>query len=55
MANRPRPRCPECDMAMGPVFRKRPRGETYARVPDVFWCQDCTNLARGRKDPDFVE
>lgn len=34
---------------MEPMYRKRARGETYARVPDVFWCDDCAKLARGRK------
>jgi len=48
MANRPRPRCPDCGQAMGPVFRKRPRGETFARINDVFWCDTCESLARGR-------
>lgn len=48
MPNRARPRCPKCGAAMAPVFRKRERGETYARVPEVFWCEEDTLLAKGR-------
>lgn len=48
MPNRPRPRCPKCGAAMAPVFRKRERGDSYARVPDVFWCEKDGKLAKGR-------
>lgn len=48
MPNRPRPRCPGCGTAMDPVFRKRSRGDTFARVPEVFWCDACGKGARGR-------
>src|SRR5260221_6681879 len=40
MPNRIRPRCPTCDSAMGPVFRKGPRGHAFVRVPDAFYCPD---------------
>jgi len=33
---------------MDPVFRKRARGESFARVPEVFWCDDCGRGAKGR-------
>lgn len=49
MVNRPRPRCTGCEQAMAPVFQKRIRGSTFSRVPDVFWCNDCEALARGRR------
>jgi hypothetical protein len=39
---------------MGPLFRKRSRGETYARVPDAFYCPDHDLVARGRKDPQYL-
>jgi hypothetical protein len=39
---------------MAPVFRARERGEGYARVPDVFWCEDHQKLAKGRKTVKFV-
>lgn len=41
-------------MAMEPVFRKRPRGDSYARVPDVFYCVDHGSLAKGRKKTQFL-
>jgi len=49
MPNRVRPRCPQCEAAMLPVFRQRPRGATYERIPDVFHCPDHEVMARGRK------
>lgn len=49
MANKPRPRCPECDQAMAPLYRKRPNGTTYARAGATFWCDDHEILAMGRK------
>ncbi|MGQ0536927.1 MAG: hypothetical protein ACT4PT_12755 [Methanobacteriota archaeon] len=33
---------------MAPVFQKRIRGATFARVRDVFWCDECATLSRGR-------
>lgn len=54
MPNRPRPRCPKCSAAMEPLYRKRLRGDTYARVADVFWCDACAKLARGRRKPAFL-
>lgn len=59
MANKPRPRCPECGQAMDPLYRKRPHGTTYARAGDTFYCHEHDVLAKGRPTgkagPDFVE
>lgn len=41
-------------MAMEPVFRKRPAGRTYARITEVFWCDSCGSLARGRAKAKFL-
>ncbi len=54
MPNRVRPRCPDCNTAMAPVFRARERGEGYARLPDVFWCDTHGKLARGRRTVKFL-
>jgi hypothetical protein len=54
MPNRIRPRCPTCATAMGPVFRKGPRGKAFVRVPDAFYCSEHTLLARGRKKTEFI-
>lgn len=54
VSNRPRPRCPDCDRAMEPVFTKRERGKTHERVKEVFWCRLCGMVARGRAKPKFV-
>ncbi len=51
--NRVRPRCPTCDTAMLPVFQQRPRGETYAKIRDVFHCPTHGVLARGRRKVDY--
>lgn len=48
MPNKPRPRCPKCDVAMAPLFRKRPRGSGYARAGNTFQCANCETLAKGR-------
>lgn len=48
MPNKPRPRCPECQTAMAPLFRKRPRGSGYARAGTAFQCPSCDTLAKGR-------
>jgi len=56
MPNKPRPRCPECGMAMDPTYIKRPRGETYKRAGDTFYCDDHDVLAKGRPDDtEFIE
>lgn len=49
MANKPRPRCPKCDQAMTPLYRKRPKGKTYARAGATFWCEEHDILANGRQ------
>jgi hypothetical protein len=54
MPNRVRPRCPTCDTAMGPLFRKGPRGKAFVRVPDAFYCAEHNLLARGRKKAQFL-
>jgi RNase P subunit RPR2 len=54
MPNRPRPRCPDCDRAMEPVFTKRERGRSFLRVKEVFWCRTCGMVARGRAKTQFV-
>lgn len=54
MPNRPRPRCPACDKAMEPLFAKRVRGDTFARVEDAFWCRACGALAKGRDRSRFL-
>jgi hypothetical protein len=48
MPNKPRPRCPSCNVAMAPLFRKRPRGSGYARAGTAFQCLSCERLAHGR-------
>lgn len=48
MPNKPRPRCPNCNVAMAPLFRKRPRGSGYARAGNTFQCTNCETLAKGR-------
>lgn len=53
MPNRIRPKCPTCGAAMAPVFRARERGDSFARIADVFWCDDHQKLARGRKTVKF--
>lgn len=52
--NRPRPRCPDCDRAMEPVFTKRERGRSFLRVKEVFWCRTCGMVARGRTKTTFA-
>jgi peptide methionine sulfoxide reductase MsrB len=54
MPNRVRPRCPTCDAAMGPVFRKGPRGKAFVRIRDAFYCPEHNLLAHGRKKPSFA-
>lgn len=49
MANKPRPRCPKCGEAMIPLYKKRPKGSTYARAGDTFWCEGDDILANGRQ------
>lgn len=48
MPNKKRPRCPECDMAMSPLYTNRPQGETMKRAGDTFYCDDHDVLAHGR-------
>lgn len=48
MPNRTRPRCPECDYAMEPIYRARPRGSTFERVHRVYWCPKDKTLAKAR-------
>lgn len=48
MPNKSRPRCPRDDAAMIPLFRKRVRGEGYARAGEVFWCEEHDVVAKGR-------
>lgn len=54
MANRERPRCPTCNDAMGPVYRKGARGKAFVRVPDAFYCVEHDLLARGRRKVKFL-
>ena len=54
MPNRPRPRCQECTAAMEPVFAKRERGKTHARIMETFWCRACDILAKGRAKPRYL-
>jgi hypothetical protein len=54
MANRVRPRCPTCNVSMGPVFRKGARGVSFVRVPDAFYCVEHNVVARGRKKTTFA-
>ena len=54
MPNRARPRCPSCESAMDPVFRKGPRGKAFVRVPDAFICGEHNVLARGRQKTQFL-
>lgn len=49
MPNKARPRCPDCESAMEPVYRKSQRGASMVRVPNVFWCEDDSVIARGRR------
>ena len=54
MPNRPRPRCQDCTAAMEPVFAKRERGKTHARIMETFWCRACGMLAKGRAKPRYL-
>lgn len=62
MANRPRPRCPTCNVAMIPLFFKRPsrkktgrgRKAVYHRVKNAFACEKHGTLARGRTRAKFL-
>ncbi|HEX2066101.1 MAG TPA: hypothetical protein VHI93_04740 [Candidatus Thermoplasmatota archaeon] len=54
MPNRARPRCPDCQAAMSPLFRKGPRGKAFVRVPDAFVCSQHDRLARGRESTRFL-
>jgi hypothetical protein len=54
MANAIRPRCPTCNTAMDPVFRKGPRGQAWIRVPETFHCLKHNLIARGRQAPEFL-
>ena len=51
--NRPRPRCPSCGRAMEPLYRASSR-KGFPRVPNVFWCEADSVLARGRSSPKFL-
>lgn len=56
LPNKPRPRCPECEAAMAPLYRKRPQGTTYARAGDAFYCHEDDILAKGRTDAtEFID
>ena len=55
MPNRIRPRCPTCDRAMSPVYCKGPRGVSFIRIKDHFWCPDDHKMAAGRKKTAFLE
>ena len=48
MANRVRPRC-RCGNVMAPIYAKGPRGVSFVRVKDSFWCPEDGHLARGRR------
>ncbi len=39
---------------MAPLYAKGPRGVSFIRVKDIFWCPDDDKLARGRKKTDFI-
>jgi hypothetical protein len=52
--NRIRPRCPKCERVMSPVYRRRDRAKTFARVPDVFWCPEGHSVAKGRSKSRFL-
>lgn len=54
VANRLRPRCPECKTAMGPVYRKGARGKAMVRIPDAFYCATHDLLAHGRTKVRFL-
>jgi hypothetical protein len=54
MPNRARPRCPDCNTAMGPLFRHGARGQAFVRVPDAFHCREHDRIARGRKKTIFL-
>lgn len=54
MPNRPRPRCPNCNIAMAPLFRKGSRGTAFVRLPEAFYCSEHDLLARGRSKTRFL-
>lgn len=39
---------------MHPVYRKGERGDTFPRIPNVFWCEEDAVLARGRAAPKYL-
>lgn len=39
---------------MSPLYRATDRGESFPRVPNVFWCEADAVLARGRASPKFL-
>jgi hypothetical protein len=54
MANRIRPRCPDCDSAMMPMFVKRRKGKSFQPVRDTFYCREDGRIARGRRKVKFL-
>jgi hypothetical protein len=54
MGNRVRPRCPECESSMSPLYAKGPRGTAFIRVRDAFWCPEDRTMARGRRKVAFL-
>jgi hypothetical protein len=54
VANRARPRCPECQTAMDPLFRTGARGTRKVRIPDAFYCTEHDLLAHGRTQARFL-
>jgi hypothetical protein len=39
---------------MRPLYRAAKIGEGFVSVPNVFWCEDDSVLARGRANPKFL-
>lgn len=54
MTNRIRPRCPTCQTAMTPVYRKGARGKAFVKIPDTFTCAEHGGLAVGRRKVKYV-
>ena len=40
---------------MSPVYCKGPRGVSFIRIKDHFWCPDDHKMAAGRKKTSFLE
>ena len=53
MPNRKRPKCPDCAMAMSPVYTRGAR-HGLRRIPDTFHCATHDRLARGRRKVTFL-